>query len=184
VTLLHLHSTIRSSVRGWDGAPATSSSHRVVNRRPDLLYLGALSLSLITPTPNSRRMFAVTTDDNPPIGNAATPPPPHHVTRPTLSSATTELEHRQTRTSTDFLYASDSDSSEEDDALVSPADGSRATAPAPAPPVLLKVSNYFSLRSCLVRHSWATTSFFTITSIHLSLVQCYNWPTCGWNIQW
>jgi hypothetical protein len=155
VTLLHLHSTIRSSVRSRDGAPATSSSHRVVNRRPDLLYLGALLLSLTTPTPNSGRMFAVTTDDNPPIGNAATPPPPHHVTRPTLSSATTELEHRQTRTSTDFLYASDSDLSEdlseEDDALVSPADGSCATAP--APPVLLKVSNYFSLRSCLVRHS-------------------------------
>jgi hypothetical protein len=138
-------------IRGRDGAPATSSSHRVVNRRPDLLYLGALLLSLTTPTPNSGRMFAVTTDDNPPIGNAAMPPPPHHITRPTLSSATTELEHRQTRTSTDFLYASDSDSSEEDDALVSPADGSRATAP--APPVLLKVSNYFSLRSCLVKHS-------------------------------
>jgi hypothetical protein len=138
-------------VRGRDGAPATSSSHRVVNRRPDLLYLGALPLSLTTPTPNSGRMFAVTTDDNPLIGNAAMPPPLHHVTRPTLSSATTELEHRQTRTSTDFLYSSDSDSSEEDDALVSPADGSRATAP--APPVLLKVSNYFSLRSCLVKHS-------------------------------
>jgi hypothetical protein len=138
-------------VRGRDGAPATSSSHRVVNRRPDLLYLGVLPLSLTTPTSNSGRMFAVTTDDNPPIGNAATPPPPHHVTRPTLSSVTTELEHRQTRTSTDFLYASDSDSSEEDDALVSPADRSRATAP--APPVLLKVSNYFSLRSCLVKHS-------------------------------